>query len=66
MTKRDIWRLPSAIAATTLFGLLAALLGEGGLWWALSWVALSPPLVVIVLCLSRPTRRRAKTPPGRP
>lgn len=54
MTRRDVWRWPSAIAAATLIGLLAALLGEGGLWWALSWVALSLPLVVIVLCLARP------------
>lgn len=42
----QIWRWPALIAALTLFGLLAALLGHGGIWWVLSWTALAIPLVV--------------------
>jgi hypothetical protein len=51
-----IWRWPTALALLTLFGLLSALLGEGGLWWSLSWIALSLPLVVIAVCLFRSPR----------
>ena len=43
-----IWRWPAALAALMIFGLLSALLGQGGVWWALSWVALAIPLLVIV------------------
>lgn len=42
------WRWPIALAAVTLFGLLSALLGEGGIWWWLSWAALAAPLLVIL------------------
>jgi hypothetical protein len=42
----QIWRWPALIAALTLFGLLAALLGHGGIWWGLSWAALAVPLIV--------------------
>ena len=52
-----IWRWPILLAALTCFGLTSALLGEGGVWWALSWIALAAPLVVIVACIHR--RRRA-------
>jgi dolichyl-phosphate-mannose--protein O-mannosyl transferase len=45
-----IWRWPAALAGLTLFGLLSALLGQTGIWWALSWIALSIPLVVIAFC----------------
>ena len=41
-----IFGAPTLLAALTVFGLLAALLGEG--WWhALAWLALSIPLVSI-------------------
>jgi hypothetical protein len=41
-----IFGAPILLAALTVFGLLAALLGEG--WWhALAWLALSIPLVSI-------------------
>jgi len=50
---KAVWRRPLALAALVLFGLLSALLGEGGLWWVLSWLALSMPLVVIVYYLMR-------------
>lgn len=41
------WLWPIVLAIVTIFGLLSALLGEGGVWWWLSWVALATPLVVI-------------------
>jgi len=50
-----IWRWPVILAAVTLFGLGAALLGQGGVWWALSWMALAVPLAVMAARgLSRP------------
>jgi len=54
---RAVWRWPLVLATATMFGLLSALLGEGGLWWALSWIALAAPLLAIVLCLARAGRR---------
>jgi membrane protein implicated in regulation of membrane protease activity len=54
-----IFGAPILLAALTVFGLLAALLGEG--WWhALAWLALSIPLVSIVWCvLLRGARSRS-------
>ena len=52
-----VWRWPLVLAGLTLFGLLSALLGEGGLWWVLSWIALALPLLVIVFCVTRATNR---------
>jgi Na+/melibiose symporter-like transporter len=43
-------------AVLTVFGLLSALLGQGGAWWALCWITLAIPLVVILVCFQR--RRR--------
>ena len=51
-----IWRWPAALAALMIFGLLSALLGQGGVWWALSWVALAIQLLVIVAAWQK--RRR--------
>jgi hypothetical protein len=48
-----VWRWPAILAALTIFGLLSALLGEGGVWWGLSWAALAMPLLVIAICLVR-------------
>jgi hypothetical protein len=45
-----VWRWPLVLAGLTLFGLLSALLGEGGVWWVLSWIALAVPLLAIVYC----------------
>ncbi len=56
MTRRSfgrIWRWPIVLAVLTAFGLLAALLGQGGVWWALSWIALAIPLIVIAACVAR-------------
>jgi dolichyl-phosphate-mannose--protein O-mannosyl transferase len=51
-----IWSWPALLAALTLFGLSSALLGQGGVWWVLSWLALAVPLLVIGICIHR--RRR--------
>ena len=48
-----IWRWPFALAMLTTFGLLSALLGQSGIWWALSWIALAIPLLVIAACVQR-------------
>ena len=48
-----IWRWPFALAVLTTFGLLSALLGQGGIWWAMSWIALAVPLLVITACVQR-------------
>lgn len=45
MSGRTLWTIPALLALVTLFGLLAALIGEGGIWWALSWAALAVPCV---------------------
>lgn len=52
-----IWRWPLLLAALVVFGLLSALLGQGGIWWVASWIALAIPLVLIAACIAR--RRRA-------
>ncbi len=51
-----VWTIPLSLAALTIFGLLAALLGQHGVWWVLSWIALAIPLLVIVRCLLRDRR----------
>lgn len=35
--------IPALLALVTLLGLLAALIGEGGIWWLLSWATLAVP-----------------------
>ncbi|ASG22350.1 hypothetical protein Y958_15465 [Nitrospirillum viridazoti CBAmc] len=42
------WRWPALLAILTLIGLLSALLGQGGIWWLLSWTSLAAPLGVII------------------
>ncbi len=54
------WGWPVALAVLSIVGLLSALLGQGGVWWFLSWVALSTPLVVILVLLWRGPRRGTK------
>lgn len=46
-----VWRWPLVLAAVTVFGLLAALLGDHGAWRILSWLSLAAPLAVIVRCV---------------
>jgi hypothetical protein len=50
---RTTWRWPTVLAVTTIFGLLSALLGQGGVWWWLSWITMVLPLAVIVGCVYR-------------
>jgi hypothetical protein len=57
-----IWRWPAVLAMLTVFGLLSALLGQGGIWWALSWAALSSPILVVLACIQRRRRRGPSTP----
>jgi hypothetical protein len=42
-----VWRIPLALTALTVFGLLAALLGAGAWRWA-AWLALAVPVAVAV------------------
>ncbi|HCX16570.1 MAG TPA: hypothetical protein DHH36_06680 [Afipia sp.] len=42
-----IWRWPTAIAFLSILGLFSALLGGGGIWWVLCWIALALPLGLI-------------------
>lgn len=58
----QIWRWPVVLAVLTVFGLLSALLGQGGVWWVLSWIALAIPLLVIVAAWQK-RRRTAKSQP---
>lgn len=48
------WRWPIVLGVLTMLGLIAALLGEGGLWWPASWVALSVPLALAAWHCWRP------------
>jgi hypothetical protein len=50
---RRQWLWPIMLGVVTIFGLLAALIGESGIWWALSWLMLAVPLVVMAKALSR-------------
>jgi hypothetical protein len=44
---------PIVLAALTVLGLLAALLGQDEAWWIVSWLALGTPLAVIGRALLR-------------
>ncbi|WP_022719668.1 hypothetical protein [Rhodopseudomonas sp. B29] len=55
-----VWRWPVALSVLIAVGLAAALLGEGGAWWGLSWAALAVPLATIAVALAR-SRRRARS-----
>ena len=44
---RRQWKWPIVLGVVTVFGLFAALIGEGGRWSALSWLLLAVPLIVI-------------------
>jgi hypothetical protein len=48
-----IWSWPLLLAALTIFGLLAALLGQDEAWWIVSWIALGIPLAAVGLALLR-------------
>jgi len=42
-----IWSRPLLFGTAIVFGLLSALLGGGGFWWAACWMALAAPLAAI-------------------
>ncbi|MDR0262862.1 MAG: hypothetical protein LBJ04_06515 [Sphingobacterium sp.] len=42
-----LWGMPMLLAVLSLFGLIAALLGDG-LWDYLGWLALSVPLFLVI------------------
>lgn len=48
----QLWGWPLVMAILTIFGLLAALTGTG-VWHWLSWIALSVPVVTMVVFLFR-------------
>jgi hypothetical protein len=48
-----IWRWPALLAVLSIFGLLAALIGQRGIWLQLSWGALTLPLAVAAICIAR-------------
>ncbi|WP_061029471.1 hypothetical protein [Bradyrhizobium sp. CCH5-F6] len=54
------WTIPALLALVTLFGLLAALIGEGGIWWPLSWATLTVPCACSVYYLVRGLTPRQK------
>ncbi|MHB0770524.1 hypothetical protein [Bradyrhizobium sp. 5.13L] len=59
-SKPTPWMIPALLALVTLFGLLAALIGEGGIWWPLSWATLTVPCVCSVYYLVRGLMPRQK------
>ncbi|MCG4261586.1 hypothetical protein NKW84_14610 [Acetobacter senegalensis] len=59
-----VWSWPIALGALTIFGLFSALLGQHGIWLALSWIALSLPPIVTVICLCRAWSRTPYTKGG--
>jgi hypothetical protein len=44
--------IPTALAVLSAAGLIFALV-EDGIWDALSWVALSIPIALLVICIAR-------------
>lgn len=54
------WRWPLLLAVLTVVGLLSALLGEGGPFWFVSWIALSIPLLAIGLAVVRSLVHRTR------
>jgi hypothetical protein len=50
---RRVFGIPLLLAVGTLAGLLAALLGQGGLWHVLAWIMLGIPLALLAWCLMR-------------
>lgn len=44
----QIWSRPAILGATIVFGLSFALLGGGGVWRIIGWVALAAPLAAVL------------------
>jgi len=61
-----VFGVPALLALATLFGLLSALLGQGGVWHVLAWIAPILPLGVLVWHLIRSAQGDVgRTRPGR-
>jgi len=52
----SIFGIPLIIAVLSIFGLISALLGQGGVWYWLSWLTLSLPIILILIFALRPQR----------
>jgi len=48
-----IFGVPLLIGVLTMFGLISALLGQGGVWFWLSWATLSLPILLILVFIFR-------------
>ncbi len=55
-----IFGVPILLSALILFGLLSALIGQGGVWFWLSWIALIVPIGVILWFVARPAKSHPK------
>ncbi len=53
---KKVWGAPLILAFISIFGLLAALLGTG-VWYVLSWITLTIPIVIIIWKWGKPTIR---------
>jgi hypothetical protein len=49
---RRVWGKPLIISFLTVWGLLTALL-ETGIWHLFSWIALSVPIAVVIVYVSK-------------
>jgi len=63
----DVFGVPIFLAALTIFGLLSALIGQGAIFYWLSWIALFIPICVILWFAFQPAspssaQRGPKTP----
>jgi hypothetical protein len=57
-----VFGVPALLALATMFGLLAALLGQGGIWHVLAWIVLCIPLAILAWHLVRCARSDAGPP----
>jgi hypothetical protein len=52
---KKVWGVPLLLTLCIAVGLLSALLGQGGGWYWLSWIAMLTPLAVLVRKLTQRT-----------
>jgi len=50
----SIFCIPLVVVMLSIFGLISALLGQGGVWYWLSWLTLSLPIILILIFALRP------------
>jgi hypothetical protein len=56
---KKVWRTPLLLGISILFGLLAALLGTGGWYWA-AWAAMIVPLALLTRKVVKSTHKNNK------